>query len=159
MFVRWQKRERNRPSFGAWGGGVMDEDGGRLYDGRGSALLTNKATGRLDVHWRAIVVESVRVGGKPQQHHVAYLASITESAAEIVSQRRYFWDKVHDGLDRLANRLSSEDRRRIEAAIALKVPRLTREEHEASIARAVEVLGAAWVESHPHMRKPYRPQE
>ena len=68
------------------------------------------------------MVESVRIDGKPCQRHVAWIASITESANEIVSQRRYFWDDVHERLDRLGNRISVEDRRHIEAAIARKVP-------------------------------------
>jgi hypothetical protein len=37
-----------------------------------------------DVHWAAIIVESVRVDGKPTQRHVAYLGGITESAIAIM---------------------------------------------------------------------------
>jgi hypothetical protein len=49
----------------------------------------------------------------------------------VTSQRRYFWDHVYERLDRLGNRISLDERRRIESAVALKVPRLSREEHEA----------------------------
>jgi hypothetical protein len=154
MFVRWQSRVRNRPQFGHYGAEVKDKRGNLLRDERLGILLTCKATGRQDVRWSAILVETARVDGKPRQRHVAYLASITESAAEIVSQRRHFWDAVLDGLDRLANRVSPEDRKRIETAIALRVPRLTREEHEASVKDAALVLGAEWAELHPE--KPYR---
>jgi hypothetical protein len=70
-----------------------------------------------------VLVESARVEGKPRQRHVAWLASITESRIEVVHQRRHFWDGVYE---RLANQLSVEDRRKIEAAIALKVPRLSK---------------------------------
>jgi len=61
------------------------------------------------------------------------LASITESEIEIVHHRRYFWDAVHERLDQLGNRMSIDDRRRIEAAITHKVPRLSPEEHDASV--------------------------
>jgi hypothetical protein len=54
-----------------------------------------------------------------------------------------------DGLDRLGNRMSIKDRKRIEVAIALKVPRLTREEHEASV-KAAEALDIG-------PQRPYRP--
>ena len=101
MFVRWQSRKRSRSEFG-----------------RGP-----------DVRWSAILVEAIRINGKPRQRHTAYLGSITESAIAIVHQRRYFWDEVLDGLERLG----IEHTKRIEAAIARKVPRLSREEHEASV--------------------------
>jgi hypothetical protein len=104
-----------------------------------------------------ILVESVRADSKPRQRHVAYLGGITESAIQITAQRRYFWEAVLDGLDRLHNRMSIADRRKIEAAIALKVPRLTREEHEACIADTAQILGRDWVSEHPEIRKPWRP--
>jgi hypothetical protein len=63
----------------------------------------------------------VRVKGKPAPRHVAYLGGITESAIEFAAQRRFFWDKVTEHLDGLHNRLSPEDRQRIESAIAKKV--------------------------------------
>jgi hypothetical protein len=44
---------------------------------------------------------------------------------------------VHERLDQLGNRMSIDDRRRIEAAIARKVPRLSREEHDASVETAL----------------------
>ena len=86
-----------------------------------------------DVRWTAAVVESVLVDGNPRQRQVALLASITESEIEIVHHRRYFWDAVHERLDQLGDRMSIDDRRRIEAAITHKVPRLSPEEHDASV--------------------------
>jgi hypothetical protein len=86
-----------------------------------------------DVRWTAVVVESVMVSGTPRQRQVALLASITESEIEIVHHRRYFWGAVHKRLDQLGNRLSADDRRRIEAAITHKVLRLSPEEHDASV--------------------------
>ena len=107
-----------------------------------------------DVRWTAAVVESVLVDGNPRQRQVALLASITESEIEIVHHRRYFWDAVHERLDQLGNRLSTDDRRRIEAAITHKVPRLSPEEHDASVKEVQKYdLLLGW----PAMEhKPYR---
>src|SRR6187549_120801 len=107
-----------------------------------------------DVRWTAVVVESVMVSGKPHQRQVALLASITESGIEIVHHRRYFWDAVHERLDQLGTRLSTDDRRRIEAAITHKVPRLSPEEHDASVKEVQKYdLLLGW----PAMEhKPYR---
>lgn len=136
MYVRWQSRKRNRPDIGPYASEVLDDDGYRLQDRRGGLLRTRKrADGTLaqDVRWTAILVESVRVDGEPRQRHIAFLASITDSRIAVDNQRRYFWDHVYDRLDHLGNRIPLEDRKKIEAAIALKVPRLSRAEHAASI--------------------------
>ena len=108
-----------------------------------------------DVRWTAVVVESVRVGGKPRERHVALLASITESGIDIAHQRRYFWDAVHNRLDQLGDRMSIDDRRSIEAAIAHKVPRLSREEHDASVKEVQEYDHLFRGPAMAH--KPYRP--
>ncbi len=136
MYVRWQSRKRQQPEFGGSAGEVRDKAGRRAWNKRGSLLHTRRrADGSIgqDVRWTAVVVENMRIDGKPRQQHVASLASITESRMEVIHQRRYFWDDVHDRLDQLGNRISIDDRRRIEAAIALKVPRLSQAEHDASI--------------------------
>jgi hypothetical protein len=107
-----------------------------------------------DVRWTAIIVESVRIGGQPRQQHVASLAGFTESYMEgkgSVHARRYFWDEVHERLDQLGNRISMEDRCRIEQAVALKVPRLSKEEHNASNEQCVQ----GYFPDYNH--KPYRP--
>jgi hypothetical protein len=138
MYVRWQSRKREQPDIGHCGAEIKDARGHPVYNDRGTYLHVRADTGTQDVRWVAVVVESVRVNGKPRQRHVAYLASTTESRIAVDHQRRYFWDEVLDGLDRLGNRMSIEDRKRIETAIALKVPRLTREEHEASVNKCTE---------------------
>jgi hypothetical protein len=66
---------------------------------------------------KAILVESVRIDGKPRQRHVAFLGSTSIDG----SDRRRFWYHVTTKLNRLSNRLSPEDRKRIAAAIAQKV--------------------------------------
>jgi hypothetical protein len=139
MYVRWQARKRQQPDVGYSHGVLRDEDGVPVWNQRGSPLRTRqRADGSVgqDVRWNAVLVEAVRVGGKPRQRHIANIGSITESCIAVDTQRRYFWDGVHERLDRLVNRISIEDRRRIEEAIALKVPRLTLEEHDASVEKA-----------------------
>jgi hypothetical protein len=153
MYVRWQSRKRQQPEFGGSAGEVRDKAGRRVWNKRGSLLHTRRrADGSIgqDVRWTAVVVENMRIDGKPRQQHVASLASITESRMEVIHQRRYFWDDVHDRLDQLGSRISLYDRRRIEAAIALKVPRLSQAEHDASIEQAQETFSDC-------NHKPYRP--
>jgi hypothetical protein len=82
------------------------------------------------VHWAAILVESIRVKGKqPTQRHLAYLGGITESGMAIIHQRCHFWNALHERLDRLEDRITNEDWRNIEAAIAMRVARPTRAEY------------------------------
>ena len=132
---------------------MRDKAGRRVWNKRGSLLHTRRrADGSIgqDDRWTAVVVENMRIDGKPRQQHVASLASITESRMEVIHQRRYFWDDVHDRLDQLGNRISIDDRRRIEAAVALKVPRLSQAEHDASIEYVQGTLP-------DYNHKPYRP--
>ena len=132
MDVRWKGRKLQQPGTAPRHGEVFGQN----------------------VRWTVVVVESVMVGGKPHQRQVALLASITESETEIVHHRRYFWDAVHERLDQLGNRMSIDDRRRIEAAITHKVPRLSPEEHDASVKEVQKydlLLGWPAIE-----HKPYR---
>jgi hypothetical protein len=114
MYLRWQTRKRQSRAFG-------------------------RKTGP-DVHWAAIIVESKRVGGKPTQRHVAYLGGITESAIAVLHQRCWFWEGIVRRLDGLGKRMSSADRRRIEAVVAQKVPRPTKKEYE-RCARDIKAYG------------------
>jgi len=158
MYVRWQSRKRQSPAFGGWVEIVRDAKGKPVRNKRGSFLRTRKrADGSIgqDVHWRAILVENLRVDGQPRQRHIAMLASITEAEIGMNVRHRYFWDDVHERLDRLGNRISIDDRRKIEAAVAIKVPRLSREEHDASVKHTQEFF--AGTATPPSMYKPYRP--
>jgi len=113
MFVRWQERHRQ----------------GNKY-------------GRADTpKLRAVVVESVRVDGKPTQRHVAYLGDIDAARTGIALNRIWFWDAVTDRLDRLGNQITVEDRQRIEAAMAKRVPRPTPDERVASARDRAETFG------------------
>ena len=148
MYVRWQ--ERKQPGVDARHGELRDETETFLHT-RGRA---DGSVGQ-DIRWTAVVVESVRVNGSPREHHVALLASITESRIDVEHQRRYFWDAVYDRLDQLGDRISIDDRRLIEESVARKVPRLSRRSTtQASSAskRSPLIFGFAQKE-----QKPYRP--
>ena len=72
---------------GIWrhAGKVRDKAGRLVRNKRGSLLHTRRrADGSIgqDVRWTAIIVENMRIDGKPRQQHVASLASITESRME-----------------------------------------------------------------------------
>jgi hypothetical protein len=97
MFIRWQSRRRDiYPGF--WAKGQM-----------------------FDIHWQAILIESVRIGGQPRQRHIAYLVGFTEGQAAHPTQQMDLWDAVTKKLDKLGNRVLPKDRKRIEAAIAAKI--------------------------------------
>ena len=131
MYVRWHSRKRRSQKFfmGEW----LNEEGS-------------------DMHWAAILVETVHIDSKPAQRHLAYLGGIVESAITFAAQRRYFWNSVYERLDQLATQITTDDRRRIETAVALKVPRLSREEHEASVADYYSL----WPEGGGSPQPPYR---
>jgi hypothetical protein len=116
MYVRWQPRKLKRPQYG-WP--------------------------RQDVAWRAIIVESVRVDGKPRQRHVAYLTTFTESMTAIAGKRGWFWNQVTERLDSLGKRISADDRDRIETAIEAKVPRLTTQQYNECVGEEAAVKAAA----------------
>ncbi len=73
----------------------------------------------------AVLVESHRIDGKPRQQTVAYLGSIREGLVNLVMRRGYFWRDVTQTLDGLGERVSRDDRAKIEARIAERVPALT----------------------------------
>jgi hypothetical protein len=75
-----------------------------------------------DVHHRAILIEAVRIDGKPRQRHIAYLIGFTESRAR--THRVNIWDEIAERLDKLGERITT-DRKKIEAAVAMRLPRPT----------------------------------
>lgn len=107
MFIRWQRR------------GDRPRSKTRYYrDAKADAY--------------AILVESTRVKGKPRQRHIAYLGSVHAVHRKQSPQyRAEFWQRIRAKLDSLHNRISPDDRRKIEAALAEKVPPLTRDEKSA----------------------------
>jgi hypothetical protein len=106
MFLRWQMRPSKATKYGK-----------RWLADRGTI-------------WSAVLVESVRVNGRPRQRHVAYLGTITESGISKVCVRGWYWDRLTQRLDGLSNRILPEDRQRIEAAFAKRVPPITKEQHD-----------------------------
>jgi hypothetical protein len=65
-------------------------------------------------HWAAILVENVRVGDKMTERVVTYLAGIGERDITRLGPQCGFWERVTRQLDRLSNRVSAEDRKRVE---------------------------------------------
>jgi hypothetical protein len=100
MFVRWKIRKST-------------DTGGRYFRRRGQAT-----------HY-AVLVESVRIEGKPRQRFVAHLARIAEGKQEI-HDRADFWRAAISGLDKLG--INGPARERAEAKLAEKVRRPTDEE-------------------------------
>jgi hypothetical protein len=94
MFIRWQSRQRRRAQFG------------RSFN---------------DTHWRAVLVESVRIDGKPRHRHIAYLAGFTESAARVPAQQCLVWEHIEKRLKRLGKRITEKDRKAIMAALIEKL--------------------------------------
>jgi hypothetical protein len=77
---------------------------------------------------KAILVESVRVGGKPRQRHIAFIASYQLDPPDYrdASNRNrdaliWFWLVVMGRLDKLRNRITADDRKKILADIAKKI--------------------------------------
>ena len=91
MFIRWQSRHRRRAKFGH--------------------------SHESDTHWRAVLVESVRIDGKPRHRHVAYLVGFTESAARIPAQQRLVWERIEKRLKSLSKRIPAKNREAIVAAL------------------------------------------
>jgi hypothetical protein len=79
----------------------------------------------------AIVVESQRMGGQPRQRLVQYVGSIRIDDVDLPSARRKFWDRA---AVRLAQ-FTPEARKRLEDAIAAKIPRPLAEEPGLSLAQ------------------------
>jgi hypothetical protein len=66
------------------------------------------------------------------RRYVAYLGGFTQQGIESVHQRCRFWDRVNERLHALSHRLTDEDRNRIVAKLATRVPVPTRQEHAQS---------------------------
>lgn|SRR5262245_40859057 len=79
--------------------------------------------GKPTTHWAAILLRSVRIDGKPRHEYVTYLAGITKLDIKSVEHRVAFWNDALSKLDTHRDEISSEQRRKIEAALAARVPR------------------------------------
>ncbi len=85
-----------------------------------------RKTRRGDELLSAVLVESVRVEGKPRQRIVKYLASIHQSYAQRQWWRpcKEFWEKATAELDSLE--LTKRERREIESRMRQVVPKPTK---------------------------------
>ena len=103
MFVKWQKRRST------W----QDDDQDTYWQSLSGDLLM------------ASVVESKRVDGKPRHQLITYLGSIREKHAQGGKAVRQddFWQHVSKKLNQASNRITREDRAKIEAALAQRVER------------------------------------
>jgi hypothetical protein len=66
-----------------------------------------KRQGKTDVYWGAVLIEAVRVDGKPRQRYVAHLGGFTEQGIENVHQRCRFWDRVNERLHAVASAVNA----------------------------------------------------
>ncbi len=78
----------------------------------------------------AELCENRRVNGKARLRYFATLGSIAADAIEheFGDECAAFWEKVSKRLDPLSNRVSAEERERIEHGLADRVPRISKED-------------------------------
>lgn len=85
------------------------------------------------VRIKAVLVESVRIDGKPRQKYVAFLASYDPKHLEWdwleKTVRSGFWRRSRRRLDQLGNRITPEQRAKIEAELMRRVVPTTPEEN------------------------------
>jgi hypothetical protein len=75
------------------------------------------------------VVETHRADGRVRHEHVAGLGSIETSLR--IADRITFWNRLHERLARLANRIDAEAHAKILGAVHAKVPMVTADEQRA----------------------------
>lgn len=73
----------------------------------------------------ALLVETTYPHGQPRQQHLACLASYRLRTRNDVSTRCLFWRMAWQRLDQIGDRITSEQRSKIEAALALHVRKPT----------------------------------
>jgi hypothetical protein len=86
----------------------------------------------------AVLVVSKRVNGKPRQRQLAYLGSIREERLGEARNRGWFWQSVDQATARLD--LMPTRRKRLEAALALRVPRPAAKEVDTATKAAAKEL-------------------
>lgn len=90
----------------------------------------------------ATLVENVRVGDKMTERYVAYLAGIGERDITRLGAQCGFWERVTRQLDRLSNRISAEDRKRVERVLQERVPCPTRLQYDQWHSEGTRLLGS-----------------
>jgi hypothetical protein len=118
----------------------------RMRSGRSSQF---GRWGDGDTHWSAVIVENVRIDGRPTQRHIAYLVGFTESWAAVPAQQRFLWDAIKAKLDHLGNRISPQDRKRIEAIMVARIGKPPTKAQRAKLDRRCrQLLGDDWCDEH-----------
>jgi hypothetical protein len=101
-----------------------------------------------DVMHRAVLVESARVDGAPRQQLIAYLGSYSERrfARDDTGAfwRDRFLSEIADRLNRLGNRITPIERKKLDKDIAARVGRPTKREVAAAKRRRDAILGPGW---------------
>src|SRR5262249_39848848 len=64
----------------------------------------------------------------PTRQHIAYLGGILQDDVKHVERRAAFWAKATAKLDALSKRVSPEERRKLEAALEVRIPKPSSEE-------------------------------
>jgi hypothetical protein len=75
------------------------------------------------------LIETRRVDGKVRHEHIASLGSIILPPS--VADRITFWQRLHDRLAKLSNRVTAEDQGKVLGAVHAKVPMVTADEQHA----------------------------
>jgi len=65
---------------------------------------------------------------RPTRQHIAYLGGILQDDVKHVERRAAFWAKATAKLDALSKRVSPEERRKLEAALEVRIPKPSSEE-------------------------------
>jgi hypothetical protein len=127
----------------------------QLYPRQSSPGCTNP--GNAGVRWTAVLAQSVRVDGKTRQKRIACLGSYHEHDCDRIPLWYVgFWRRAAAHLDQLGNRISLNDREKIEAAIARKIQRPT--PHQCEIAERYDAEMAAWFGSPQGTPRPAWPE-
>src|SRR5215831_5749296 len=72
---------------------------------------------------------------RPTRQHIAYLGGILQDDVKHVERRAAFWAKATAKLDALSKRVSREERRKLEAALEVRIHSIT------SSAKAISLSG------------------
>jgi len=141
MFVRWQRRIPKMPKIPKPLIGVAGPPSAAHLALEAAVVAVSRSA-----PWRrrvrrpkrpkpaalvAVVVESRRIGGQPRQRLVQYVGSIRLDDLHLPSARLEFWDRA---AVRLAQ-FTPEAGKRLEDAIAAKIPRPPAEEPGLSLAQ------------------------
>ena len=110
MYVRWNRRKRTKTGWRAKKGDYIS----------------------------AVLVESIRVNGKPRQKIIKFLGSIGEDSLNRVFHRRDFWNTSEKNLSALD--LSDETMDKIITRLKEVVPRPSEEEIEQEMGKSIRLL-------------------